>query len=572
MKKAFRIIIPIVLSLSILLTALWYLFVYDREFTRDILLSCARYFEENGKHSTAQWFYDTAYAQLDDNDAIAIELSGHYRKNGNYTKAEYTLYKAIQDGGNADVYIALSKLYVEQDKLLDAANLLNNVTGDVKAELDKMRPDVPLPDPAPDFYSQYITVSLSAANGTMYVNANGQYPSVQNDLYQNPIALQEGENTIYAISVNEQGLVSPLAIYGYTLGGIIEHIQFADPAIEAEIRRILNVADTTVLYSNNLWGITEFTVPADAQNYSDLAYLTSLEKLIIPDGPENQLQALSGLSRLQTLEIHKANISTEELDCIGKLSNLQTLILDDCGITTAAPLSSLTNVTTLDLRNNTIRDISSLENMPQLQSVNLSHNALSDLSALKDCSKVESLDISYNAISTLAPITGLPMLKWLDASNNNITSLQGISKLTNLESLIVNSNQISDISPVVYCPKLIDFGCGSNQLSDISILASMDGLMYLDFSRNQVSELPKFTKESNLVTIDGSHNLITSVAPLAGLPMLNSVYMDYNEELKSISELATCFLLLRVDVYGTKVTDISSLTEMSVVVNYDPTQ
>ena len=108
MKRAFKIILPIILAIALLATTAWYLFVFDREFTRDMLLSCARYFEDNGNHSTAQWFYDTAYAQVDDNDSIAIELSEHYKETGNYTKAEYTLYKAIQDGGGVELYMALS--------------------------------------------------------------------------------------------------------------------------------------------------------------------------------------------------------------------------------------------------------------------------------------------------------------------------------------------------------------------------------------------------------------------------------------------------------------------------------
>ena len=42
MKKAVRIFIPLLLVLVILASVAWYLFVYDREFTRDSLLSQAR--------------------------------------------------------------------------------------------------------------------------------------------------------------------------------------------------------------------------------------------------------------------------------------------------------------------------------------------------------------------------------------------------------------------------------------------------------------------------------------------------------------------------------------------------
>ena len=72
MKKFFRIIIPIILVIAIIACIGWYLFIYDRDFTRDMLLSGARYFDKNGNHALSSWFYDQAYAQASDNDAVAI--------------------------------------------------------------------------------------------------------------------------------------------------------------------------------------------------------------------------------------------------------------------------------------------------------------------------------------------------------------------------------------------------------------------------------------------------------------------------------------------------------------------
>ena len=75
MKRVIRILIPFLLAITIVLCMLWYLFVYDRAFTRDLLLSCARYFEDQGDHAVASWFYDKAYIQATDSDAVAIELA-----------------------------------------------------------------------------------------------------------------------------------------------------------------------------------------------------------------------------------------------------------------------------------------------------------------------------------------------------------------------------------------------------------------------------------------------------------------------------------------------------------------
>lgn len=572
MKKAIRIMIPILLVLAIILCTAWYLFIYDKEFTRDILLAGARHFEQQGNHTTAQWFYNLAYDQASDNDDVAIELSEQYKEHGNFTKAEYTLYKAIQDGGGANLYVALSKTYVEQDKLLDAVNLLNNATGVVKDTLEAMRPAAPSVSPDPDFYNQFISVSLAAESGKLYANITGQYPSVATDLYSEPISLTEGENTIYAIAVSDDGLVSPLAIYGYTVGGVIEQITFADAAIEQQIRQLLSVNENTVLYSNDLWEIKEFTVPADAKDYTDLKHLSFLEKLTIHDGAAGQLFNLSGMSNLTHLEIINTTVSTEELAVIGSFSKLQTLTLNNCGLSTTQPLSGLTALTYLDLSNNTIRDISALEAMIDLQELYLQRNALTDLDALQACTLLTKLDISYNTVTTLSPVLVLSALDWLDASQNSITSLSGIERLANLQHLYVGYNKLTDISPVADCTKLVDLVVGSNQLTDISDLSALTTMMYIDFSHNQVTTLPAWPKSCKLVTIDGSYNLLTSVDALAGLESLNNVYMDYNAGLSSIEKLASCHVLIRVNVYGTKVTEVSALTDQSVIVNYDPTQ
>ena len=85
MKKTIRILLPILLAVAIIFCTVWYLFVYDRQFTRDMLLTFARHSESQGHHSSATFFYNLAYSQADEDDAVAIELSDQYKNSGNYT-------------------------------------------------------------------------------------------------------------------------------------------------------------------------------------------------------------------------------------------------------------------------------------------------------------------------------------------------------------------------------------------------------------------------------------------------------------------------------------------------------
>ena len=578
MKKFFKIVIPIILALAIIACIGWYLFIYDRNFTRDMLLEGARYFDDRGNHAFSGWLYDQAYLHAEDNDAVAIELAQQHKADGNYTKAEYTLTRAISDGGSTELYIALCKTYAEQDKLLDVVKLLDAVLGEsstvdpqVKQQLQAMRPAAPICTPAPGFYSQYISAEVSCESGTLCVNPNGEFPSINDTPYSEPIALGDGENTLYAIAVSDEGLVSPLSVFGYTIGGVIKEVTFADAAMEEAIRLHLGVDESEILFTNDLWDLTYFTVPSDAKDISDLAYLIFVEDLAIDSVPAGQLNYLSALVNLTSLQIRNISVSAEELNVIGALPKLEHLTISNCGLSSAAGLEAAVSITKLDLSQNTIRDLTPLQAMTGLQELYLQNNAVNDLTALENLTSLNTLDVSFNLLSNLSSAYNCKDLIALSASNNNISSIAGIEKLTALEKLNVSFNALSDVSPVSACTSLRELNISNNMIGDISSLSALEKLFSLDFSRNAVIDLPAFAQTCDLVTIDGSHNKIVSLAALEGLENLNNVFMDYNEELDSIEPLINCPLLVQVKVYGTKVADVSALLEKEIIVEFDPT-
>lgn len=571
MKKALRIILPVILALAIVLCTAWYLFVYDRDFTRDMLLSAARHSERQGNHNIAAWFYNVAYAQSGNNDEVAIELAQQYKSSGNYTKAEYTLSNAIADGGGIDLYIELCNTYVEQDKLLDAVTMLDSITNpQIKEEIAKLRPSVPTASPEPGFYSQYISVTISSENNTVYASPSGIYPSTHDTPCTEPIALSDGENTIYAISIADNGLVSPLSISGYTVGGVIQEMKFTDPAIETAIRTALNVSAEKQLYTNDLWTIKNFEIPKEAKDYSDLKHLNFLEQLSVSDGKSNDFSFLSSLANITELVINDTTVSQESLQVIAGLPLLKKLTLQNCSLSSVAPLSNAEGLIYLDLNNNTVRNIEALASLQSLQELNLQHNAVVDLSALSSLTKLTKLNVSYNALTSLSSITNLTGLSWLDASANNITELGGLGTLSTLTYLSLQSNQIANITTLASCKALTELNLSSNAITDISSLSVLTNLLNFDFSYNQVKKLPSFPKSCSLVSINGSHNLISSLDSLSGLENLNHVYMDYNTNISSIKALGNCPVLVQVNVYGTKVKNVSSLTDEGIIVNYKP--
>lgn len=576
MKKAIRIIIPIVLALAIIFCTCWYLFVYDRAFTRDMLLYAARYFESTGSHKVSTMLYNFAYNQAGDKDDVAIELANQYKLSGNYTKAEFTLSKAISDGGGVDVYIALCKTYVEQDKLMDAVNMLNNITNkSVKEQLDAMRPKAPTcsPDPTTSgaYYTQYITVTLSSNGETLYASNNGQYPSIASDLYKDPIQLTDGENNIYAISVAENGLVSTAAKFSFTVGGVIEKVTFADPAMEAALREALGVNENKVLYTNDLWTITEFSVPVEAKNYKDLTNLAFLKKLTVQSGTSGQLQHIAALANLEELIVKDTAVLANELPIVGKLPGLKKLTLSGCSLSTASGLENAKDLIYLDMSDNAIRNLAPIGSLQKLQELNFAHNALNDLTALASVKSLVSIDVSYNNLTTVSPITEITGLKSVIAGNNNISELSNLDKLTAVEMLDLSYNTLTDVAVLGNCVALKELNISNNSVADISSFSALKLLSDLNFANNKVKTLPVFTADCQLVNIDGSYNSLKNIDGLKVLKKLNNVFMDYNRELSSIKALADCHLLIQVNVYGTKVRQVTALTSQGIIVNYNPT-
>lgn len=571
MKKVFHIIIPFLLAVLILASMLWYCFIYDRNFTRDMLLGQARYHSTDGNPKMASWFYDRAYDLSGQDDDVALELANQFKGAGNYTKAEYTLTHAIADHPSKDLYIALCKTYVQQDKLLDAVIMLDSITDPaIKAELDAMRPASPATNPEPGFYTEYISVSFQDSAYRIYYTTNGEYPSIHDASYTEPFPLSIGETAVLAVAVGENGLVSPLSTNIYTVGGIVEEVAFTDAAIEASIRHIIEADDDEVIFTNMLWDILDFTVPEGAMNLQDLTHLPYLQKLTIQDQTLDTVNFLTELTNLKEVNLTDCRFSSNELDIIAGLPLLERLTLSDCGLSTVAGLENAKNLTYLDLSNNTIRNLTPLSELTNLRTLNLGHNAVTSLDAISGLVNLEALDVCYNVLNSIEPITGCRNMTSLLANNNQLTGLTGIENLTALTVLNLNKNGISDVSVLGNCTALVELDIGNNAISDISALNTLTVLELFTFSHNEVTDLPAWPDGCKLRSIDGSYNQVESLSPLKNMHSLTHVFMDYNE-LTSVSPIANCFNLVQVNVYGNEIENVDDLKEHEIIVNWDPT-
>lgn len=570
MKRYLKRIIPILLCLVILCSLAWYLLVYDRDIMQDALLHTGQFFENRENHRMALWLYHQAYSVSGKDDQVIIELADRFKKMGNYTQAEVVLTDAIKAGGGIDLYMALSRTYVEQDKLLDAMGMLESITNpQIKSELEALRPAAPTVSPAPGYYTEYRDITLTSPTGDVLCVATGDnFPSVS-DLYDAPITLVGGENSINAITIGENGLVSAPAYFSYIVGGVIEEITISDPVLDAHLRTLLDMTGSDTLYSNNLWTITSLEVPEGVTDLSDLSRLVYLEKLEINNLENINLQFLRSMPLLKELTVRGCPLSATDLTTISALPVLENLVLSDCSLINISGLSGAKSLVNLDLSNNAIQDLTPLSFMHKLTTLNLSNNALTNLSAISALENLAGLDVSYNSLTSILPLRGCPKLVSLSAANNQLTEIPLFDDPTLLTMLVLSSNNLTDVSTLANYTSLSVLSLSYNQLADVSALSSLEKLAYVDISHNEITKLPTWSKTCDLVQLDASYNKLTSVSPLRGLKKLNYVYLDSNW-LSSINPLAECEMLVEVSAFNNSIKDVSKLTAMSIIVRYNP--
>lgn len=552
MKKALKIIIPVVLVIALLATACWFFFFNRPDLTSGFLQNRASHMVSRGRYTRAIRYYSWAWKLEPADEQLPLALADTYILADNYTKAEYTLVQAIGAKPDCvDLYAALCKTYVAQDKLLDAVKMLDVITDEnVKAALDAMRPEAPVISPENGYYSEYIDVTVEAPEDRIYVTTNGEYPSMEADLYTGPLTLGGGESTVLAISVNELGLVSPVARSGYTIGGVVEEVTLSDEAIDAIVREQLGLSQTASLMTDNLWSITTLQLPDTVQDLSDLVYFTGLRSLTIQNISGMDFSILTQLPALEHLDLSGCTISSGSLSAIGSLTELRSLALNTCALTDINSLAQLTKLTELDLSNNSITDIGVLSLMLDLETVTLTNNPLSSIAGLATCSRLKNVDIS----------------------NCSVSSLGSLSGKAELETLLASNNQISNLSDLEECRSLSVLNVEANQVTDLSVLAALPALTQFDGDNNQITGIPDFDEETSLLqTFSVDQNQITDISGLTGLRYLNYVNADYNQ-IADLSPLANNSNMIQVNVWDNPVSaeDVAALQERSIIVNYNP--
>ena len=552
MKRVLKIVIPLVVVLALLGTAAWFFLSFRADLTAGFLRGQAAKMVERERYSRAVTYYNWAWQLDPENQEIPLALAEAYAGSGNYTKAEYTLVRAISARPqDVDLYVALCQVYVAQDKLLDAVQMLDRTSdAEVKAALDELRPAAPVLSPENGYYTEYIEVTADGGGNAVYLSIDGDYPSMEDDAYTGPVTLPGGETMVMAVAVDENQMVSQAVQNGYTIGGVVEPVTLNDPAIDAAVREQLGMTAGETLMTDDLWSIAELTLPDTVADLADLSHFTGLTTLTIQNVSGLDFSVLSQLTSLQTLDLSGCTISTGSLDAIAGLTGLRVLRLNNCALTDINALSQLTALTELQLANNSLTDIGVTSLMLDLETVTLTNNPITSIAGLSACTKLKSLDISGCSVTSIASLSGK----------------------TALETLLAGNNQIADLSPLEGCTALAVLEVPYNLVSDISVLAQLPALTRFVGNNNQITAVPDFDEEtSKLQYIQLDYNEVADLAGLQGINSLNYVYADYNQ-VETILPLKNNINLIQVNVWDNPIPEeeVKSLQENSIIVNYNP--
>lgn len=551
MKHALKIILPIILILALIIGACCFFLIARRDLTESIFVYWGEHFYEAGRYSRAVSFYKAAMHFAPKDADLAIRLADAYKKSGNYTKAEYTLVSAItQIPDSVQLYVALSKTYVEQDKLLDAETMLGRITNDaVRTQIDALRPAAPVIEPESGNYSEYIDVTVTGASGTVYAVCNSDFPASEQDVYTGPISLEAGESKIVALSVAENGLVSDAVYAGYTVGNVVEEVKLADAGMDAYVRELLGKTAGSAIMSDELWAVEELDLPDTVASLEDLPYFTGLHSLSLHHGTGLDLSVLSQLPTLRKLDLSGCTLSTAAMNTIVTLSELTSLNLSGCAVAEIDALIGLQKLETLDLSNNTVSDLTALSALLALRELNLTNNPITSLSNLKNCTELETLYAGQCAITRVA----------------------GLADHTKLKTLVLSGNKITDISALASCTAIETLDLSGNSISDISVVSGFKKLVDLNVSSNQITDLPQFDADTPLWHVDISHNQIESLAGLEGNLAVNFINADYNR-VKSVAKLESCIMLVRMNLWDNPVDadEVKQLQDIGILINYNP--
>ena len=201
-----------------------------------------------------------------------------------------------------------------------------------------------------------------------------------------------------------------------------------------------------------------------------------------------------------------------DLTPLKKFTNLKVLILTDCGIDNAVPMS------------NQLLDLEPLRDLKKLQVLHCSSNALQSIEPIKELVELQELRLDNSSVTDLSPLKNLVNLELLSVGSK-VKNAPVIGRLINLKALYLRGcKQIPNLSRLEKLKRLtieenemaiID---GSYRVTSIEFLKSLTNLEYID--------LDNTSYRGNLDLLDSFQHLIAITLP----PVNSAAMLEFKKQ------------------------------------------
>ncbi|XP_071099073.1 leucine-rich repeat transmembrane neuronal protein 2-like [Haliotis cracherodii] len=263
---------------------------------------------------------------------------------------------------------------------------------------------------------------------------------------------------------------------------------------------------------------------------------------------------------------------------LGHLTNLQTLIINNCNIIMlrGSPFQDNVNMTDLELISNKFSTYNrnTFQNLRKLESLKITRSTVAVLpdDGLGDLTSLIHLNLQLNRITTLKQrsFSGLGRLQSLDLSYNRITiEANTFDLLTSVQSINLQNNQISSL-PDAYFEKTIKLKTLTLNSNNLTTFATSLTLDQLDLSSNELTSIPK-VQSKNLKL---ENNKISTVKGGDFVGMTITLVDLKNNPISQIESGAfTGSVISELNLESTKLTclpkSMSALTNMTTLLKLD---
>jgi len=220
----------------------------------------------------------------------------------------------------------------------------------------------------------------------------------------------------------------------------------------------------------------------DAETLDGVDAFTKLEYLHIDDYDLVDLNAISALTNLKTLEIVNGDAITD-FGVLHSLKQLENLHLETEQLKDISFVEKMSNLQELSLENTIVIDISALEGKTSLKTVILQDNGeISDYSALSSLSGLEELTLEVGSKAQMPDANNWTKLHTLSIAG--VSDISFMQSLTELKKLYLRGADCStfDVFASLQNLEYLQIGSVYGDLDNLNMLTSLSKLKVLDMS------------------------------------------------------------------------------------------